>query len=48
MEKWEKNFDFDKINRYMSELNYKFGVYIELSENRKDCLVEFGQFDINL
>ncbi len=44
----KKNFDFDKINRYMNELNYKFGVYIELSENRKDCLVEFGQFNINL
>ncbi|WP_412983939.1 hypothetical protein [Pontimicrobium sp. IMCC45349] len=43
----KKQYDLDKINQYMDELKYQFGVYIELSENRKDCLIEFGRFDLN-
>lgn len=43
----KKQFDLDKINQYMAELKYRFGVYIELNENRKDCQIEFGPFDLN-
>ena len=43
----KKQYDLDKINQYMVELKYQFGIYIELSENRKDCIVEFGLFDLN-
>lgn len=43
----KKQYDYDKINQYMQELKYKFGVYIELAEKRKDCLIEFGPFELN-
>ena len=43
----KKQYDLDKINQYLDELNYKFGVYIELSEKRKDCVVKFGPFELN-
>lgn len=43
----KKQFDLDKINHYMDELKYQFGVYIELSEKRKDCVIEFGRFDLS-
>lgn len=43
----KKQYDLDKINHYMDELKYQFGVYIELSENRKNCLIEFGHFELN-
>lgn len=42
----KKDSDYKKINEYMSELGYEYGVYIELYENRKDCLIEFGPFDL--
>jgi len=46
--KWKngkREFDFMKINEYINQLNYKFGVYIELSENRENCKIEFGPFN---
>ena len=43
----KKQYDYDKINQYMEELKYQFGVYIELAEKRKDCLIEFGPFNLN-
>lgn len=43
----KKEYDLDKINQYMEELKYRFGVYIELSENRTDCLIKFGPFGLN-
>jgi len=42
----KKDFDYLKINEYMQQLGYQFGVYIELTENREDCKVEFGPFTI--
>jgi hypothetical protein len=44
----KKQFDLDKINQYMEELKYKFGVYIELSENRENSIIAFGPFDLNI
>jgi len=40
----KKSIDYNKINQYINKLNYKFGVYIELNENRDNVLVEFGPF----
>ncbi len=42
----KKGFDYLKINEYISQLGYKFGVYIELHESRENCLVEFGPFNL--
>lgn len=42
----KKDFDYFKINEYMSQLGYRFGAYIELHENREGCLVEFGPFNL--
>jgi hypothetical protein len=44
----KKRYDLDKINQYMDELKYQYGVYIELSENRKNCMIEFGPFELNI
>jgi hypothetical protein len=41
----ERHFDYKKINEYMSQLHYKFGIYIELNEKREDCILEFGPFN---
>lgn len=46
--KWknrEKKFDLKKINQYMIQLKYKFGIYIELAEKEEDVLIEFGPFN---
>ena len=43
----KKDFDLIKINEYISQLDYEFGVYLELAENRKDCKINFGPFKIN-
>lgn len=43
----KKDFDLIKINEYIEQLDYEFGVYIELAENRKDCKINFGPFKIN-
>ena len=40
----KKNLDYEKINMYINQLKYRFGVYIELSENQKDSKIEFGPF----
>lgn len=40
----KKKFDLDKINKYIDELKYKFGVYVELDENKEKCKIEFGPF----
>lgn len=42
----KKNLDYQKLNYYISDLNYRFGVYIELSENIENCVIEFGPFDL--
>nr|WP_299486251.1 hypothetical protein [uncultured Allomuricauda sp.] len=41
-----REFDFLKINEYMSQLGYAFGVYIQLSEGRENCKIEFGPFEM--
>ncbi len=41
----KKTFDYEKIDEYMNQLGYAFGVYIELDENRDNCKVEFGPFN---
>jgi len=43
----KKEFDLIKINEYISQLNYQFGVYLELAETRNDCQIKFGPFEIN-
>lgn len=42
----KRDFDYIKINEYITQLDYKFGVYIELSEVRENCTIEFGPFNI--
>ena len=37
--------DYTKINEYMEQLGYQFGIYIELAEKREKCKIEFGPFD---
>jgi len=47
--KWknrEKRFDLKKINQYMLQLGYKYGIYIQLDEKEEDVLLEFGPFQI--
>lgn len=43
----KKHLDFIKINEYIEQIGYKYGIYIELSEKKKDCKVLFGPFDLN-
>jgi hypothetical protein len=40
----KKDLDFKKINAYMEQLHYRYGVYIELAERYKECKIEFGPF----
>ncbi|MEX0287953.1 MAG: hypothetical protein AB3N14_02490 [Flavobacteriaceae bacterium] len=40
----KKNDDLLKINKYLKEIRYRYGVYIELSENRDKSQVQFGPF----
>lgn len=42
----KKNFDLIKINEYISQLDYRFGIYLELAEKRENCKIEFGTFKI--
>ncbi|WP_424492598.1 hypothetical protein [Salinimicrobium sp. GXAS 041] len=42
----KKMFDLQKINEYMSQLEYEFGVYLELGSTRAECSIEFGPFEI--
>lgn len=42
----KKVFDYIKINEYLNQLEYKFGVYIELSDVRENCKIQFGPFEI--
>lgn len=42
----KRDFDYQKINEYIDQLGYQFGVYIELTENRENCIIEFGPFTI--
>jgi hypothetical protein len=42
----KKEYDLKKINEYMRQLDYQYGVYIELDEKRNNCKVEFGLFNI--
>lgn len=47
--KWKndkKIFDLQKINEYISQLEYDFGVYLELGSTRSECIIEFGPFEI--
>lgn len=41
-----KKFDYEKINLFIKQLNYRFGVYVELSENPKETKIEFGPFHL--
>lgn len=43
----KKKYDYEKINEYLSILNYQHGVYVEIANKRKDCLIEFGPFDLS-
>ena len=43
----KKRFDYQKINEYISQLNYEHGIYIELSDKREECLIEFGPFNLS-
>lgn len=40
----KKGIDYNKINQYIKQLNYKFGVYIELNTDKELTLIEFGPF----
>lgn len=42
-----QDFDYLKINEYIEQLDYTFGVYIELAETRENCVIKFGPFVIN-
>ncbi|PHS08089.1 MAG: hypothetical protein COA88_07285 [Kordia sp.] len=43
----KKQYDYEKINEYIDQLNYQHGIYIEISDKRENCLIEFGPFDLN-
>lgn len=42
----KREFDYMKINEYITQLNYKYGVYLEIDEKRENCIIEFGPFKI--
>ncbi len=42
----KKNYDYEKINEYMSQSDYRYGVYIELFPNKEDCKIEYGPFNL--
>jgi hypothetical protein len=42
----KKIFDLQKINEYISQLNYNHGVYLELGSKRSECNIEFGPFEV--
>lgn len=42
----KKDFDLKKINEYIDQLNYCYGIYIELHQEREKCVVEFGPFEL--
>lgn len=42
----KREFDYQKINEYINQIGYLYGVYIELDETRENCLIEFGPFEI--
>lgn len=42
----KREFDYMKINEYINQLNYKYGVYLEIDEKRENCIIEFGPFKI--
>lgn len=42
----KKKYDYEKINEYIDQLNYDYGIYVELSDVRKNCLIEFGPFEL--
>lgn len=39
-----RNIDYNKINQYINQLKYQFGVFIELNENKDESIIEFGPF----
>jgi hypothetical protein len=39
-----KQLDYDKIDAYMEQLNYKYGAYIEIYPKKKDTKIEFWPF----
>jgi hypothetical protein len=38
----KKELDYQKINEYIEQLDYEYGIYIELNEIRENCIVKFG------
>lgn len=42
----KKILDYAKINMYIAQLKYKYGVYIELAENFKQSKIQFGPFRV--
>lgn len=39
-----RKIDYNKINQYIEQLKYQFGVFIELNPNKELTLIEFGPF----
>ena len=42
----KKEYDYEKINEYMKQLKYKYGVYIELHEKIENIKIKYGPFNI--
>lgn len=42
----KKKYDYEKINEYMTQLGYQYGVFIELHPKQEDCLIEYGLFTL--
>ncbi len=42
----KKDYDYKKINEYMNQLGFTYGLYIELHEDLENVKVEYGPFNI--
>lgn len=42
-----KQLDYQKVNQYLSELEYQHGVFIEINDTFEKTILEYGHFEIN-
>lgn len=40
----KRNLDYKKLNEYVEQIGYKFGIYLELDEIREKCFMKFAPF----
>ncbi|TVZ23459.1 PD-(D/E)XK nuclease superfamily protein [Dokdonia sp. Hel_I_63] len=42
-----KQLDYQKVNKYLEQLDYQHGVFIEINNTFESTIIEYGHFDIN-